>query len=177
MTSISAISTHHHHHASPSQRLQDELQSEVSSGTISATDQSALSAAINDISSSLQSNGSGDQSSASGSGGIKSKIDDLIKQEVSSGKLSDQQATELQGIFKTAFSHGPGGPDSAGGPPPSDGSSQVDGTDNSAVDMLQQFLQALKSSLTDSTYSGTGSSGSSNPADPSLSGVLLNDRI
>lgn len=114
MTSISALSTHHHQHTSPLQRLQDELQSEVSSGTISASDQSALSSALSDIDSSLQSDGTGDQSSDSGPGGIKSKIDDLIQQEVSSGKLTDQQATELQGIFKSAFSHGPGG---AGGPP------------------------------------------------------------
>lgn len=222
MTSISALSTHHHQHTSPLQRLQDELQPEVSSGTISASDQSALSSALNDIDSSLQSDGTSDQSSGSGPDGIKSKIDDLIQQEVSSGKLTDQQATELQGVFKSAFSHGPGG---AGGPPPA-GGTDSSSSGNSVVDLLQQFLQALKSSLTDSTstgtmdtddttsanassttgtnssstgdsttdllekfleslkasladstYSGTGSSGTSNPSDPPLSGVLLNDRI
>lgn len=222
MTSISALSTHHHQHTSPLQRLQDQLQSEVSSGTISASDQSALSSALNDIDSSPQSDGTSDQSSGSGPDGIKSKIDDLIQQEVSSGKLTDQQATELQGVFKSAFSHGPGG---AGGPPPA-GGTDSSSSGNSVVDLLQQFLQALKSSLTDSTstgttdtddttsanassttgtnssstgdsttdllekfleslkasladstYSATGSSGTANPSAPSLSGVLLNDRI
>lgn len=220
MTSISALSTHHHQHTSPLQRLQDELQSEVSSGTISASDQSALSSALDDIDSSLQPDGTSDQSGGSGPDGIKSKIDDLIQQEVSSGKLTDQQATELQNIFKSAFSHGPGGAD---GPPPA-GGTDSSSSGNSVVDLLQQFLQALKSTLTDSTspnttdsgdttsanasssastnssstaatdllekflgslkasladstYSGTGSSGMSNPSDPSLSGVLLNDRI
>lgn len=222
MTSISALSTHHHQHTSPLQRLQDELQSEVSSGTISASDQSALSSALNDIDSSLQSAGTSDQSSGSGPDSIKSKIDDLIQQEVSSGELTDQQATELQGVFKSAFSHGPSG---AGGPPPAGGTDSSP-SGNSVVDLLQQFLQALKSSLTDSTstgttdsddttsanassttgtnssstgdsttdllekfleslkasladstYSATGSSGTANPSDPPLSGVLLNDRI
>ena len=168
MTSISALSTHHHQHASPLQRLQDELQSDVSSGTISSADQSALSSALNDIDSSLQSDGTSDQS-----GGIKSKIDDLIEQEVSSGKLTAQQATELQDIFKSAFSHGPGG---AGGPPPAGGTDNSS-TGNSTTDVLEKFLDQLKASLTDSTYSGTGSNGTTNPADPTLSGVLLNDRI
>ncbi|MET3910731.1 hypothetical protein ABID59_005090 [Bradyrhizobium sp. S3.3.6] len=186
MTSISALSTHHHQHTSPLQRLQDELQSEVSSGTISASDQSALSSALDDIDSSLQSDGTSNQSSGSGPDGIKSKIDDLIRQEVSSGKLTDQQATELQGIFKSAFAHGPGG---AGGPPPFNAPPPVSGTDssssgtnssssgNSTADLLEKFLDSLKASLADSTYSGTGSNGTSNPSDPSLSNVLLNDRI
>ena len=225
MTSISALSTHHHQHTSPLQRLQDELQSEVSSGTISASDQSALSSALGDIDSSLQSDGTSDQSSGSGLDGIKSKIDDLIQQEVSSGKLTDQQATELQGIFKSAFSHGPGGPGGAADrlrpaaptarpaairwstccsnscrrckarsrvrPRPArrtrrttgaSASSSATGTNSSSTgtsttDLLEKFLELLKASLADSTYSGTGSNGMSNPADPSLSGVLLNDRI
>ena len=53
MTSISATSSSSY--LSPLQKLQDELQSEVSSGAISSSDQSALSSALNDINSSLQS--------------------------------------------------------------------------------------------------------------------------
>ena len=168
MTSISSLSSHHHH-ASPLQRLQDELQTEVSSGSISSTDQTALSSALSDIDSALQSSKAGDQFSGSrlSPDAFGSKIDDLIQQEVSNGKLTDQQATELQGIFKAAFSQGPGGPGGAGGPPPGppppDGSS-VSGTDGSSsgnplVDLLQQFLQSLTSSLTDSTSSSTTGSG------------------
>ncbi|MDH2346957.1 hypothetical protein QCM77_19885 [Bradyrhizobium sp. SSUT18] len=186
MTSISALSSHHHH-ASPLQRLQDELQTEVSSGAISSSDQSTLASALSDIDSALQPAGASDHSSGSKSSpeAFKSKIDDLIQQEVSAGKLTDQQATELQGVFKAAFSQGPGGaggPEGAGGPPPPDGPPPANGTDssssgNSATDLLEQFLRSLKSSLADSTYSGTGSSGTSNPSDSSLSGVLINERI
>lgn len=230
MTSISAHSSHHHH-TSPLQRLQDELQTEVDSGAVSSTDQSALSSALGDIASALQPGSAGDQSSGSGSspGAFKSKIDDLIQQEVSTGKLTDQQATELQGIFKSALSHDPGGPGGAGGPPPGpppSGGSSANGTDGSssgnpvvdllqqflqsltssstdstsssatgssdtttagstdsssgstsATELLQQFLQSLKDSLADPTYSATQSSDATNASDPSLSGVLLNDRI
>src|SRR5262245_44546636 len=105
MTSISALSSHHH--SSPLQRLQDELQAEVSSGAISSSDQTALSSARSDIDSALQSSSASDQSSGSklSPDEFASKIDDLIQQEVSNGKLTDEQATELQGVFKAAFSH------------------------------------------------------------------------
>lgn len=195
MTSISALSSHHHH-ASPLQRLQDELQTEVSSGAISSSDQSALASALSDIDSALQSTGASDQSSGSKSSpeAFKSKIGDLIQQEVSAGKLTDQQATELQGVFKAAFSQGPGGaggPEGAGGPPPPDGPPPGNGTDssssgNSVVDLLQQFLDSLKGLLTDSTSSsGTGSSdttsagGSSfvNGTDSSSSGNSATDLL
>src|SRR5258706_1702423 len=115
MTSISATSSTTYQ--SPLQKLQAELQAEVSSGAISSSDQSALSSALNDIDSSVQSSQSSGQSSGTQSsrGDLHSKIDDLISGEVSSGKLTSDQATELQGLFKQAFAKGPGG---AGGPPP-----------------------------------------------------------
>ena len=52
MTSISAASGSNYQ--SPLQLLQSELQSEVNSGAVSSTDQSALSSALTDINSSLQ---------------------------------------------------------------------------------------------------------------------------
>src|ERR1700676_4087823 len=109
MTSISAPSSSTY--MSPLQKLQNELQSEVSSGAISSSDQTALSSALKDITSSLQSGGSSDQSGGSQSapGSLKSKIDTLIAGEVSSGKLTSDQATQLQGVFKAAFANGPGG--------------------------------------------------------------------
>src|ERR1700677_2318274 len=87
MTSISATSNNNY--LSPLQLLQNELQTEVSSGAISSSDQSALSAALTDINSSLQ---SGSSSSSTGGanaspGDLQSKIDALIAGEVSSGKL------------------------------------------------------------------------------------------
>src|ERR1700731_2825063 len=107
MTSISATSGTSYQ--SPLQKLQAELQSEVNSGAISSSDQSALSSALNDIDSSLQSGQSSGQSGGTQSspGDLKSKIDDLIAGEVSSGKLTSDQATKLQDVFKATFANGP----------------------------------------------------------------------
>jgi hypothetical protein len=202
MTSISALSSTSYQ--SPLQKLQDELQSEVNSGAISSSDQGALSSALNDINSSLQS-GQADASSGSTNsspGDLKSKIDSLIANEVSSGKLTSDQATELQGVFKQAFAQGsgaagdPGGADSAGGTgaaghahhghhgghggtPPTDNSSTTDGTSStgSASDVLQQFLQALQSSQSAASPSSYGATGASDPgsnSSPSFSALLIN---
>ena len=149
MTSISATSSSNYQ--SPLQKLQDELQAEVNSGAISSSDQSALSSALTDINSSLQSGGASDSAGGANSppGDLKSKIDNLIAGEVSSGKLTSDQATELQGVFKAAFAKwrrqrlrmaagGPGGGRPAahhghhgghhGGAPPADSSSATDST-------------------------------------------------
>ena len=194
MTSISAISSSNYQ--SPLQKLQDELQAEIDSGTIGSSDQDALSSALTDIDSSLQSSRASD--SAGGTrpspGDLKSKIDDLIAGEVSSGKLTSDQATELQGVFKAAFANGPGGaggPDGAGGahgrhdghggPPPTDSASSTDSTSSSsgassADDILQQFLQSLQESLSASSstsYSATGSSSTASNAGSSFSALLI----
>ena len=194
MTSITAISSSNYQ--SPLQKLQDELQAEINSGTIGSSDQDALSSALTDIDSSLQSSRASD--SAGGTrpspGDLKSKIDDLIAGEVSSGKLTSDQATELQGVFKAAFANGPGGaggPDGAGGahgrhdghggPPPTDSASSTDSTSSSsgassADDILQQFLQSLQESLSASSsmsYSATGSSSTASNASSSFSALLI----
>jgi hypothetical protein len=189
MTSISAISSSNDQ--SPLQKLQDELQAEINSGTIGSSDQDALSSALTDIDSSLQSSRASD--SAGGTrpspGDLKSKIDDLIAGEVSSGKLTSDQATELQGVFKAAFANGPGGPGGAhgghSGPPPADGASSSDSATDSAStssgassadDILQQFLQSLQESLSASSstsYSATGSSSTASDASSSFSALLI----
>jgi len=191
MTSISAISSSTYQ--SPLQKLQDELQAEINSGTIGSSDQDALSSALTDIDSSLQSSRASD--SAGGTrpspGDLKSKIDDLIAGEVSSGKLTSDQATELQGVFKAAFANGPGGAGGPGGPggahgghdgpPPTDSASSTDSTSSSsgtssADDILQQFLQSLQESLSASSstsYSATGSSSTASNAGSSFSALLI----
>jgi hypothetical protein len=85
MTSISAASAGNHQ--SPLQRLQQELQSEVSAGTISSSDQSALSTALTDIDTALRQSRSSDQSSGTrpSKDEMRSKIDDLISNQVSNG--------------------------------------------------------------------------------------------
>ncbi len=191
MTSISAISSSNYQ--SPLQKLQDELQAEINSGTIGSSDQDALSSALTDIDSSLQSSRASD--SAGGTrpspGDLKSKIDDLIAGEVSSGKLTSDQATELQGVFKAAFANGPGGAGGPGGahgphgghdgPPPTDSASSTDSTSSSsgassAADILQQFLQSLQEQLSASSstsYSATGSSSTASNASSSFSALLI----
>jgi hypothetical protein len=178
MTSISAASAQTYQ--SPLQKLQDELLSEVKSGAIKSSDQDALSAALSDIDSAMQaSRASGTRPSPDG---LKSKIDDLIAGEVSSGKLTSDQATELQGIFKAAFANGPGG---AGGPPPggrggppADGASSSDDSSSSTTsidDILKQFLQSLQESLSASSSTTYGASGSSSTSSSGSFSALLID--
>jgi len=195
MTSISAASAQSYQ--SPLQKLQDELLSEVKSGAISSSDKDALASALTDIDSSIQSSRASDQASGTrpSPGDLKSKIDDLIKGEVSSGKLTSDQATELQGVFKAAFANGPGGaggpggpggpggaggpPPGHGGPPPSDSASSSDDSSSSTTsidDILKQFLQSLQDSLSASSstsYGATGSSSSSSSTSASFSALLI----
>jgi hypothetical protein len=164
MTSISSTS---YQHQSPLTMLQNELTSEVSNGTISSSDQSALSSALNDINSALQSDASSSPPSPSD---MKSKIDGLISQEVQNGTLTSNQATELQNLFSNAFQGGHGGPGGPGGPggasdsqsagsdsdssssnsTSSSGSSSSSdsSSSNSATSLLQDFLKLLRDSTT-----------------------------
>jgi hypothetical protein len=197
MTSISAASAQSYQ--SPLQKLQDELLSEVNSGAISSTDKDALASALTDIDASMQSSRASDQASGTrpSPSDLKSKIDDLINGEVSSGKLTSDQATELQGVFKAAFANGPGGaggagggpggpggaggppPGGPGGPPPSDSTSSSDDSSSSTTsidDILKQFLQSLQESLSASsstTYGATGSSSTSGSSSASFSALLI----
>jgi hypothetical protein len=192
MTSISAASAQSYQ--SPLQKLQDELLSEVSSGVISSSDKDALSSALTDIDSAMQSSRASDQASGTRPSpeDMKSKIDDLINGEVSSGKLTSDQATELQNVFKAAFANGPGGagpggpggpggppPGGHGGPPPSNSASSSDDSSsstNSVDDILKQFLQSLQEQLSASvstSYSATGSSSTSSSSSASFSALLI----
>jgi hypothetical protein len=193
MTSISAASAQTYQ--SPLQKLQDELLSEVKSGAISSSDKDALSAALTDIDSAMQASRASDQASGTrpSPADMKSKIDDLINGEVSSGKLTSDQATELQGIFKAAFANGPGGaggpggPGRAGGPPPggpppSDSSSSSDDISSSSSssssstsidDILKQFLQSLQESLSASSSTSYGATGTTSSSSASFSALLI----
>lgn len=184
MTSISAASAQTYQ--SPLQKLQDELLSEVKSGAVKSSDQDALASALTDIDSALQAGRASDQASGTrpSPSDLKSKIDDLINSQVADGKLTTDQATELQGVFKAAFANGPGGAGGsrgAGGPPPggppaADSASSSDDTSSgktSIDDILKQFLQSLQQSVSSSsaTYGATGTSSASNNA--SFSALLI----
>ncbi len=150
---------------SPLTRLQSELASEVSAGTISSDDQSALSSALTDIDSALKSGAqSGGQPPAPGD--IQSKINDLIANEVSDGKLTSDQATELKNVFAQTFQNGPGGPGGPGAPGGPGGSSDNLGagagsSSNSDVSkVLSDFLKLIQDSQSSSAtgYSASGDS-------------------
>src|SRR3954453_4519361 len=190
MTSISAASAQTYQ--SPLQKLQDELLSEVKSGAIKSSDQDALTSALTDIDSAMQASRTSDQASGTrpSPADMKSKIDDLIAGEVSSGKLTSDQATELQSVFKAAFANGPGGaggpggvggppPGGHGGPPPSDSASSSDDSSSSSTtsidDILKQFLQSLQESLSASSSTSYGATGSSSgsSSNASFSALLI----
>ena len=180
MTSISAASAQTYQ--SPLQKLQDALLSEVKSGAIKSSDQDALALALTDIDSAMQSSRASDQASGTrpSPAYLKSKIDDLINGEVSSGKLTSDQATELQGIFKAAFANGPGGAGGPppGGPPPADGASSSDDTSSSTTsieDILKQFLESLQESLSASSSTSYGATGSSSTSSSGSFSALLID--
>ena len=157
MTSIAATGAAGY--LSPRDRLQNELQSEVSSGAISSTDQSALSTALDDIDQSLKADrASGSQASGPPSPDqIKSKISDLINGEVQNGKLTSAQATELQNVFANAFAKG--GPGGAGGHHGHhhDGDSGSAGGGDSSSSSTTTLLLAISSSSSDGTSSSTDS--------------------
>jgi hypothetical protein len=194
MTSISAAATNSYQ--SPLQKLQDELLSEVNSGAVNSSDKDALSSALTDIDSAMQANRASDQASGTrpSPADMKSKIDDLIAGEVSSGKLTSDQATELQGVFKAAFANGPGGAGGPGGPggsrgaggpppggpPPSGDASSSDDTSSSSSstsidDILKQFLESLQESLSASSSTSYGATGttSSSSSSASFSALLI----
>jgi hypothetical protein len=170
MSSISALGSSQY--SSPLQQLEAELQSEVSDGTISSSDQSALSSALTNIDSSLT---AGQSSQAVGSAGdagpgdIKSKINSLIQAQVASGALTSNQATELQNLFNDTFGHGsdgPGGPGGPGGPQggPPPGPPPSGGGSSGSASAITQLLDSASSTSGDTSgdTSSTDSSSSSN---------------
>jgi hypothetical protein len=157
MTSISAASNTFY---SPLQRLQQELQSEVSGGTVSSGDQTALSSALIDIDSSLKSDASASQSASASPGDIQTKINDLISKEVSSGKLTSDQASELQNLFSKAFAEGSGGQGAGGPPPGSPPGSPPDGIASSQTDEGFSIADLVSSGSTPSTNSASSVDGS-----------------
>jgi hypothetical protein len=150
--------------------IQSLLQKQVTAGTIPSGDQSALSSAISDIGNAIQSGGS---STAS----IKDQVSGAIDNEVSSGKLTTDQASELKGLFAKAHAghahhaHGGGGAsaldslfsDDSTDPtdPTSTAASSTDplsSVASSALDGLTSFVSSLRSAVSsNSLYGAAGS--------------------
>lgn len=153
-------------------RLASAIDGEVSAGTISQTDATALSSALDSIDSSLSA-----ERGTAGSGTaarldpaqMKDRIDGLIDDQVSGGTLTSDQAETLKSLFaEQGGRDGPGGPGGAGGPPPGPPPGEdmtaeaASGTsaDSSATDLLASFIQQLQASQSGSSYAAGGTAGS-----------------
>jgi polyhydroxyalkanoate synthesis regulator phasin len=166
---------------SPSDRMKLALQSAVTAGSVKSSDQSALSSAIDDIGSAMKA--SGPPTAGTSPTTMKTKVDGLVDQEVTDGKLTADQATELKSVFAQAASK----MGHHGGPPPSDdsddysnnplnlnamsttsGTSSAD-TTKTAIDQLMAFLQKLEQSVSSSsTYGSKGTSSASSSTSSSM---------
>lgn len=172
------------------ERIGDRIQQGVSSGSISATDATALTSALDSIDAGLspEVSGSAAPSRASSSTSarpsrpdpvaMKEKIDGLIADQVSAGSLTSAQADTLKSLFSGSGDDvqgvdgpkGAGGPKRAGGPPPAEAASSDDGPSGGALSedanasasrLISDFLSQLQSRVSGST--GYGAAGTSSP--------------
>jgi hypothetical protein len=158
---------------SPRTQMDQRISAAVQTGAISTTDQAALGTALDAIDSSLAAERTG---GSKPSGDMKGRIDGLIQQQVESGALTEDQATELQSFFAQgpeggAQGKGPGGPGGPGGPPPAppsgEASEETDATDSvsdtasTKLEALEAFLERLRASQSSATGYGAASQTSS----------------
>jgi hypothetical protein len=195
VASISSLAASSVARPSPRDLLQQQLSAEISTGKVKAADKSALSSAIDTIDSSIRSQqSSGSQSTSSAERGrgksLKDTVASLIQQQVDSGALTADQASELKQVFADTFAKSggpsgpppeggpegaggpggrkgppPGGPGGAGGPPPpkKDDSDDTSVTSTSSTDTIAALLKKLQESIDRAqTYSAVGSGKSTN---------------
>ena len=142
MTSISATAGQSYSAA------RSVLQSELVSRVSSASDQKALSSAVDDIESALESVG-GLGASGSSPSAMKSKVEGLIDGQVESGKLDAAQAAELKEVFNSVAA-------GAGAANGSDGGTSSLTSDSSIDEIFKEFVSSLQQSQTSSGYNSTG---------------------
>jgi len=173
MTTTISASAFGSQRLSPREMLQNTLASQVSTGEVSASDESALTSALDAIDQAMKAERgsfSATRTAPPSPDEAKARIDSLIAEQVEAGTLTEDQAAELKEIFSETFAQGPGGgrgPSGAGGPPPgpppgegaeSSTTSFTITTNDSAVSTaLQDFLTQLQEKL----GSGYGTSGQS----------------
>jgi hypothetical protein len=183
---------------SPRTMMDRRIESAVSAGSISDVDQTAMESALDNIDSALSSSGS-EISGKLDPKDMKSRIDSLIKDQVSSGTLTEEQASQLQALFQQGPPSASGsssdsgesdsmalggvrGPRGPGGPPPpppsgedetDEDSTTTTGVQATAMDRLNSliaFLENLRSSMGSDTYGSSATS--SNSSDNS--GLVVN---
>lgn len=160
---------------SPRDLLQNSLTSQVASGKIDASDQDALSAALDTIDAAMKSERGSFASARTAPPSpdeAKAKVEGLIDAQVEAGSLTSEQADELKQLFSDTFANGPGGPGGPRhggpppGPPPGEGeegtttSLTITSNDSDVTKALQEFLKQLQDKL-GSGYSASGQSSSS----------------
>lgn len=174
-----AQATSHAH--SGKNRLADAIQKQEASGALSSTDADALTSALSSIDSSLSSSSSSSTSSSRlDPSSVKDRIDSLISDQVSSGTLTSDQASELKNLFAShgksvtsssdsdSDSDGPQGPPPPGPPPGTDAtgsSSSSTSSTSSTSDLLSAFIQQLQAAQ--SSGGGYAASGESNTSQSS----------
>jgi len=183
---------------SPRMMMDRRIESAVSAGSISDVDQTAMESALDNIDSALSSSGS-EISGKLDPKDMKSRIDSLIEDQVSSGTLTEEQASQLQALFQQGPPsasgssssgesdsmalggvRGPRGPGGPPPPPPSTGEDETDedsstttGAQATAMDRLNSliaFLENLRSSMGSDTYGASATSSSSSDN----SGLVVN---
>ncbi len=155
---------------------------QVSTGSISSADGTALSGALASIDASLESGRSGSGSGATrlDPSQIQDRIGGLIDDQVSSGSLTSDQAETLRSLFEADASgqgragaaSGPGGPPP--GPPPAGGEEAASSSTESSAslsDLLDTFMTSLQASQSKAlSYASSGT-----PSPGSGAGALLFD--
>ena len=195
MTSINSSLGALQNQASPRAQMDVRIAAAVSSGTISSTDQKALSSTLDTIDQALSS----DKSAGKDPSGMKDRIDALIQQQVDSGALSQDQADELDSFFAQGAEGkgGPGGPRGPGGmqgpPPPADASESDDSDDDatsaatssastgntpdtSDLDSLISFLSQLRDTLHGTSTTTYGASATTSTSGSTATGLVLDTR-
>ncbi|WP_373235416.1 hypothetical protein [Cohaesibacter celericrescens] len=151
---------------SPQSAVEDKLSALVESGEISSTDESAISEALSDIGTELQSSAPEPGTPPPSKEEMDAKIDSLIEEQVSSGTLSESQAEDLSAMFDELQSQGETQGSRPPPPPPPSGStsdsSDTDSVTSSSSSDIGQFLQMLAeqnstSYGTNGTVQGEGS--------------------
>jgi hypothetical protein len=161
-------------------RVLDRMNTAIASGKISAADGQAMAGALGDIAQALSSDGT--SASAQQRGALRAQVNGVIEGDVSAGKLTSDQASELKSLLgggRGHHAHGAHGPSPVpredGRDPENDGdaddqsagASSGDSAASSSFDPLASFLKILKDAqqaLQTASYGSDGTTATSTSA-------------
>lgn len=143
--------------------LAGAIDSAVSSGTISKTDGTALTSALDSIGESLKGERAGGAKSAGAArlepAQAQEKIEGLIDEQVASGNLTTEQADALKELFESAASSGAASSDAT------KASEETTTEAEAAKALIDSFLEILQQSQTKASgYAESGASEKSRSA-------------